>query len=328
MDVQPPVHLGGHAPEGNSLPFPLFDFHAHLPGELPRYRWGWEAWFEAEHGEDKLRLLNARSEQALRSFLERRGFPIPNRIQPPPREAAARYAEAVGRYGLAGICFVTGGGNDVLAEAIRGHPKLYGFAHHDPFEQDAPLELTRALEHLGLRGYKILATALRRPLTSPELRPLWEVCEAHGVPVVVHFGPLGAGGGIVNGPNVNPLSLHDIAKGFPKVSFVVPHFGVGYVRELMQLMWACENVWVDTSGSNQWRHYTWPEPSLVDLFRAFYTRFGPTRIVFGTDSSHFPRGWVVAYALEQLEAARQAGIPASAMEAIFRDNAMHLLKLK
>lgn len=318
----------GATPEKKpTLPFPVFDFHVHLPGALPRYREGWEARFAAEHGEEKLRFLNARRNQALQNFLERQGFPLPWGNQPAPGEAAQKYAQLVEQYGLAGICFVTGGSNEVLAEAIRDHPKLYGLAHHDPLEPNSPETLERALEHLGLRGYKLLATALCRPLTSRELWPLWEVCEAYEIPVLIHFGPLGAGGGIAFGPNVNPLILHDVAKAFPKIPFVIPHFGTGYVRELLQLMWACDNVLVDTSGSNQWRHYMWPEPTLVDLFRVFYERFGQSRIVFGTDSSHFPRGWVLAYLFEQLEAAHQAGIPEMAVEKIFRDNALRLLKL-
>lgn len=316
------------ADERKKLPLDIFDFHAHLPPEMPRYRWSWEAWFATEFGESKRKLLEEKRNQARRAFLLRKGFPLPDETQPSPEEAARRYAQAVEDYGLAGICFVTGGGNDVLAKAIQEHTKLYGFAHHDPFDPNAHDELIRAIEILGLRGYKILATALRRPLTSRKLYPLWEVCAARQVPVLIHFGVLGAGGGIAFGPNVNPLVLHDVAKGFPEVIFVIPHFGVGYLRELMQLMWTCENILVDTSGSNQWRFYTWPQPELCELFRVFYKQFGPTRIVFGTDSSFFPRGWVAEYAWEQLEAAHCAGIPDASLEMIFRDNALRLLRLR
>lgn len=311
------------------LPFAVFDFHVHLPGGFPSYRWGWATWFARTHGEEKLVLLRQSQEQALREFLERRGFPPPEQVQPTAAEAVQYYAEVVSRHGLAGILFVSGaGGNEGLAKVLRGRPKLYGMAHHDPFGVRAAEELERALGTLGLRGYKLLATDLRRPLTSLQVRPLWEICEHFEAPVLIHFGPLGAGGGIAAGPNVNPLVLHDVAKAHPRVPFVVPHFGVGYVRELLQLMWACENVLVDTSGSNQWRHYTWPEPTLADLFRLFYQRFGASRIVFGTDSSHFPRGWVLAYVREQLEAAEHAGIPTPALEAIFRENAQRLLHLE
>lgn len=309
------------------LPLNIFDFHAHLPGETVLYRFDWEECYASNYGEHKLEQLRKAQKRALTQFLLRRGFPIPDDSQPSPKEAAFRFAKAVDQYGLAGICFMTGGGNEVLAEAIRPWRKLYGFAHHDPFGQCAPSELEEALTKLELRGYKILATRLTRPLTSKTLRPLWEICEKYEIPVLIHFGPLGAGGGIAFGPNVNPLILHDIAKAYPKISFIIPHFGVGYIRELMQLMWACDNVLVDTSGSNQWRYYMWPQPTLPDLFRVFYKQFGATRIIFGTDSSHFPRGWVVDYALEQLDAADKAGIRESALEAIFRDNALRLLKL-
>ncbi len=29
---------------------------------------------------------------------------------------------------------------------------------------------------------------------------------------------------------MNPLVIHDIAKGFPDISFIIPHFGCGYTR--------------------------------------------------------------------------------------------------
>ncbi len=305
----------------------IFDFHAHLPGPLPQYSWGWESWFVRRYGTEKLSFHKEQRKQEYLHFLKQRGFPSPDESQPAPDEAAGLYARAVENYGLSGICFLTGGGNETLARAIEPYSKLYGFAHHDPFQEGSASELEHAITHLKLRGYKLLATALRRPLTSRKLANLWEICELYEIPVVIHFGPLG-GGGIAYGPNVNPCVLHDIAKAYPKVPFVVPHFGVGYVRELLQLMWACENVYVDTSGSNRWRYYSWPQPTLCDLFKLFYEQFGGTRIIFGTDSSFFPRGWVAIYAVEQLEAAEKAGIPCSAIEDIFRNNALRLLKLQ
>lgn len=314
--------------QSSGLPLAVFDFHVHFPGELPYYRYGWEAWFARVHGEDKLLFLRRQQEKARHEFLQRYCFPLPEKTQPTAVDVVQYYDDVIRRYGLAGILFVTGvGGNRALAEVLRGHSKLYGLAHHDPFNDKAAEELEVALSSLGLRGYKLLATALRRPITSPRLQPLWEVCARHEAPVLIHFGPLGGGSGIAFSPNVNPLILHDVAKAYPHVPFVVPHFGVGYIKELLQLMWACENVLVDTSGSNQWRHYTWPEPSLVDMFRVFYTRFGSTRIVFGTDSSYFPRGWVLNYVIEQLRAAEEAGISTSGLEEIFSINAKRLLKV-
>lgn len=310
------------------LPVPVFDFHAHLPyaGEELWGRWGRE--FAQRYGEEKLRHWARKNQEAQRSWWRAWGFPFPEEPQPSPEEAARRYAQAAEREGLLGILFLTGGGNEALARALAPYPRLHGFAHHDPEDPEAPAELERAVRELGLRGYKVFAPAMTRPLDHPSLDPLWDACERLGIPVLIHFGPLGGGGGIAHAPNISPLALHGVAKGFPGVAFVVPHFGCGYVRELMHLMWAADNVHVDTSGNNEWRRYGWPEPSLKDLFRAFYEAFGPERILFGTDSSHFPRGWVRRYFEEQFRAAVEAGIPEEGLRRIFAGNALRLLRLE
>ena len=50
------------------------------------------------------------------------------------------------------------------------------------------------------------------------------------------------------------------------------------------------NIHVDTSSSNGWTRYT-PGLSLTDVFRRALAVLGPQRILFGSDSSFFPRGW-------------------------------------
>ena len=39
---------------------------------------------------------------------------------------------------------------------------------------------------------------------------------------------------------------------FPNVSFVVPHFGAGFLQETLMLGAQCNNAYVDTSSSNGW----------------------------------------------------------------------------
>ncbi len=313
-----------------ALPIEVFDMHAHLPvrppgGGLPFGGWGQR--YAARFGEEKLRHLAQRQQgdQAWKYRAYNVPPPDPTPLSGP--EAAARYAEEVEDHGLLGLTFMTGGGNDALARAIAPYPKLHGFAHHSPFSPGAADELRRAVRELGLVGYKVIAPSLPGRIDSPELDPVWAACEELSVPVLIHFGPLGGVGGITAGENLDPLVLHDVAKGFPDVPFIVPHFGTGYVRELLHLMWACDNVHVDTCGTNRWRMWMWPKASLAELFALFHSTVGASRILFGTDSSYFPRGWVQAYLEEQFRAALEAGIPEGDLEMIFSGNALRLLKL-
>jgi uncharacterized protein len=226
------------------------------------------------------------------------------------------------------VGFATGGGNDTLASVVARHKdRFIGFAHHNLFRPGAAEELERAVTKLGLRGLKILAPALERPVNERELYPVWEVCERLGVPVLIHFGMLGAGGGISWNGRDNPGLLEQVAKDFPTVEFVVPHFGIQYVKELLFLCWACQNVNVDTSGSNQWIRWM-PYPlTLEDLFRKFYETVGPERIVYGSDSSWFPRGYSIRYLQDQIRACRFLNFPDDAIQAIFGRNAARLFNL-
>jgi predicted TIM-barrel fold metal-dependent hydrolase len=244
-------------------------------------------------------------------------------------EAADRwYADVVAK-GIEGVVFVSGGGNDRLADIVSRHPdRFVGFAHHDPFSPRAAEELERALSKLGLKGYKILAPSLARPISDPALFPLWEICRSHEVPVLIHFGVLGGAGGVSSHININPLALHDAAKKFPEVSFVVPHFGAGYPTELLHLCWTCANVYVDSSGSNQWVRWMAYPLTLQELLRKFCETIGPDRLLFASDSSWFPRTFAMTYLEEQHRALRFLGLPEDALEKIFYKNAQRLLRLE
>jgi uncharacterized protein len=74
------------------------------------------------------------------------------------------------------------------------------------------------------------------------------------------------------------------------VPFIVPHFGAGLLREALMLADTCANVHLDTSSSNGWIRYT-PGLTLEQVFRSALAVAGASRLLFGTDSSFFPRGW-------------------------------------
>ena len=242
--------------------------------------------------------------------------------------ALARWAQEVERYGLRAVNFVTGQGNERLARLIAQHPGIFtGFAHH-PLEPGAEVALKRAVDELGLKGYKLIAPLTEYPFELPELRPVWEFCAERALPVLIHFGWLGRGGGIVAHPRLSPLSLFEVARDFPEIPFVIPHFGVNTWADVLALAWSLPNIYVDTSGSNQWMRWM-PYPlSLDDLFRKAYETLGPERILFGTDSSYFPRGFSVRYLQDQLRSCYWLNFKDEDIRNIFGNNAARLLGLE
>ncbi|HEX7003787.1 MAG TPA: amidohydrolase family protein [Trueperaceae bacterium] len=241
--------------------------------------------------------------------------------------ALERWAGEVDRYGLRLVNFVSGGGNDRLAGLVEKYPSRFsGFAHH-PLRPGAAEELRRAVDELGLRGYKLLGPATEYPFEDPQLRGVWEFCAERSLPVLIHFGFLGRGGGVVQHPRMSPLSLFEVARDFPEIPFIIPHFGAGYWQELLALCWSLPNINVDTSGSNQWIRWMPYELTLEDLFAKAYQTIGPERVLFGSDSSYFPRGFSQRYLQDQLRVCYHLNFPEEEVRLIFGGNAARLLGL-
>ena len=123
----------------------------------------------------------------------------------------------------------------------------------------------------------------------------------------------------------NPIDLHAIALEFPEVRFVIPHFGAGYFREALMVADLCPNVYLDTSSSNSWTKYQSAKMTLADVFRRTLDVIGHQRILFGSDSSWFPRGWVRAVCEAQVAALDKAGASSEMEQAIMGGNLRTLI---
>ncbi len=123
----------------------------------------------------------------------------------------------------------------------------------------------------------------------------------------------------------NPIDLHAVALEFPEVRFVIPHFGAGYFREALMVADLCPNVYLDTSSSNGWMKYLGEKVTLADVFRRAIDVVGPGRILFGSDSSWFPRGWVRGVYEGQVAALEEAGVGAEMVQEIMAGNLRGLM---
>lgn len=201
-----------------------------------------------------------------------------------------------------------------VAAAVSAHPgRFIGFYMLDPTKEDALDRVAWAAAH-GLRGICLFPAMHRYPIHGPDVARVCEMAAATpGTAVFVHCGVLSVGARTKLGlPNRfemrfgNPLDLQGPALAHPRLPFIVPHFGAGLFREALMLADVCPNVHLDTSSSNRWMRY-WPELSLRDVFRAALDVAGSKRLLFGTDSSFFPRGWQPAILETQRRALADAG---------------------
>jgi predicted TIM-barrel fold metal-dependent hydrolase len=121
----------------------------------------------------------------------------------------------------------------------------------------------------------------------------------------------------------DPLALAAVASKFPKVPVIIPHFGAGFLREALMAADQCQNILLDTSSSNSWVKY-YPGLTLEAVFRQALEVVGPDRLLFGTDSSFFPRGWQRGVFDQQRQILDTLGVTPEAQEKIFAKNFQRL----
>jgi predicted TIM-barrel fold metal-dependent hydrolase len=224
------------------------------------------------------------------------------------------------------IASVPGDAASVAAAVNRHRQRFVGFFMVDPAQADAPDKAATALRDRGMRAICLFPAMHRYSMQDDRARRIVEVAAAvPGTAVFVHCGVLSVGVrkrlGLASPFDIrfgNPLDLHAIALGHPEVPIIIPHFGAGMLREALMVADLCPNVVLDSSSSNGWIKYV--GLSLATVFRQALSVVGPDRLLFGSDSSFFPRGWVGDVYEQQSTALDEIGASTEAREKIFGAN--------
>jgi len=185
-----------------------------------------------------------------------------------------------------------------VATAVGRHPSRFvGFFMFNPAAGEVSLRLSRALGEQRLRGICLFPAMHGYKLDDERVREVFASASQHQAAVFAHCGVLTVGIrkklGLPSPFDLrlgDPLALAAVASRFPDVPVIVPHFGAGMWREALMAADQCANIHLDTSSSNGWMKY-YPGLALDEVFRRTLAVAGPSRILFGTDSSFFPRGW-------------------------------------
>jgi predicted TIM-barrel fold metal-dependent hydrolase len=247
-----------------------------------------------------------------------------------PEDLADRWVKELDRAGVtrAALMASVPGDEESVALAVARHPsRIVGFFMLDPTAPDAPARAEHAFHRLGLRAVCLFPAMQRYSLHDTRVREIVQLAAAHaGTAVFVHCGALSVGVrkklGLPSRFDVrhgNPLDLHALAADHPGVPFIIPHFGAGLFREALLVADLAPNVYLDTSSTNRWVSYH-HGLALADVFRRALDVAGPDRVLFGTDSSFFPRGWNRAVYDAQVSALDAAGVDEKVRHRIFTDN--------
>jgi predicted TIM-barrel fold metal-dependent hydrolase len=196
----------------------------------------------------------------------------------------------------------------------------------NPLVDDAARRAQRAVTDLGLRGLCLFPAMQRYSVLDDRVRRVLDgVASTNGLVVFVHCGILSVGIRTKLGLPTRfearagqPLDVQALALAYPDVPFVIPHFGAGFFREVLMALAMSPNVHIDTSSSNGWMAAQ--GLTLEEVFRRTLAAAGPSRVLFGTDSSFFPRGWQRAVYEAQRTALQGINTPEAAAKLIFCEN--------
>ena len=246
-----------------------------------------------------------------------------------PEELAAEWIAELDRHQVAASAVMASLPNDVdsAVRAGRAHPgRLIPFAMVNPkaFKPEAMTDVRVACLFPAMHLYSV---------QDEVVEPVFQWASEQQRAVFVHCGVLSVGVrnklGLASPFDMkysNPIDLHAVALRYPKVPIIIPHLGAGYFRESLMVADLCKNVYLDTSSSNQWMRYQAAHLDLREVFRHALAIAGPDRLLFGTDSSFFPRGWNVEVFETQATALYEIGLSAHDAAQIFGKNLIRIIR--
>ena len=241
---------------------------------------------------------------------------------------ASRWIAELDRHGVRRAALIASVPADEhsVSAAVSAYPdRFFGYLMIDPLQPDAIERIKAAASDPHLHCMCLFPAMHTYSIVDERLVPLFEIASDNGLAVFVHCGALSVGVrkklGLPSQFDLrfsNPLSLHPVALHFPKIRFVVPHFGAGLFREALMLADLCPNVYLDTSSTNRWMGYEGLD--LRTVFRRALDVAGAGRLLFGSDSSFFPRGWNDEILRQQTTALYELGVEREQASQILQTN--------
>ena len=221
-----------------------------------------------------------------------------------PKSDAALLTETIAtmeRYNI--VAGVLSGDRPIVAKWRAAAPERFLPAAHFFTSEDAPpaayaAELEKAVRSGELALFAEI-TAQYRGLSPdhPSLEPFYAVAERLDVPVGIHMGYGAPGGPYWIYPKYraslgNPLLLEDLLVRHPKMRVYVMHAAMPMVDELLMVLNAHPQVYVDISADN----WGVPRKEFHFILRRLVDAGYGKRIMFGSDQMVWPKSIPIAIA--------------------------------
>ncbi|MFL6053581.1 MAG: amidohydrolase family protein [Actinoallomurus sp.] len=239
---------------------PLIDVHLHA-ARLPTLKPAWKQWAHDFGDGDVLdRVYDASGTVAparFDAYLAEEGVDIALLL--------AEYSpKATGTQPVEDMLPLTRHAPDRIKLIANINPHL-----HYPIEE----ELQRQLD-LGAVACKLHPVHAGVPANDRALYPAYELCEAAGIPLVVHCGTSTFPGS--TNRFADPIFLDDVLRDFRRLNVALAHGGRGWWYDAAAFMaLSNERVWIELSGL--------PPSRLRDYYARYDWNRLTKRMIFGTD---------------------------------------------
>jgi hypothetical protein len=255
-----------------------------------------------------------------------------------PVMLAKRWVEIIDRWKIERLVLFGSvpGDEDAVVRAVQSYPNRFtGFFMVDPNSNLLMKNAEQRLKQDKLRGILLYPSQYHISVNDPWLDPLYQLCQETKAVVFTQFGKLllkpreYAGiPTVIDEEFANPKDLVPVAKKYPAIRFIIPNFGAGRFEETLEVGKTCPNVYVDTAGSNSWMADHPSQPNLRTVLQQTISAFGAGRILFGSDSGMFPRGYRYDIVDNQTKLAQEMRLPPADGKKIFYDNMASLVDSK
>ncbi len=210
--------------------------------------------------------------------------------------------------------------------ATKMYPdRFVPFVMVNPTEENAMEFVREAYSKLDIRGMKLYPPLHYYHAYEDFMTPFYEFAQDHEMLITYHMGiSVGASADL---RYMNPSDISPVARDYPKINFAFAHFATGYLRELLFLMYHVKNVYAETSSSNRWMEFLPYDITLHDVFQKVINASSVDNIIFGTDSTMFPRGWRKPIFQWQLAVVNEIGLNKEAIDKIFYKNLERIARI-
>lgn len=208
--------------------------------------------------------------------------------------------------------------------ATKNYPdRFIPFLMINPKEEGALDLVKEGYSKYGIKGFKLYPPLNYYHAYEEFLTPVYEFANDHNFLITYHMGI--SIGSMADMRYMNPADVSPIARDYTKTNFLFAHFATGYLQELLFLMYHVNNVFAETSSSNRWMDYMPYDINLRQVFERVVKASDIDHIIFGTDSTSFPRGWRSSIYQTQLAVCNDIGFNQSEIDQIFYKNLENLI---